>query len=184
MNYGCAQEFALRGWNQPTRFFHGPTHLSRMLAELTAIQANTPKEYLRITDREYLMLRYFCLFHDYVYIPGSNVNEENSAQAFMSLDLDDISQEEKRRVVYMILKTKYFEGVDVDDPMERLAMDLDRRVLDDPYEKLIDWENGIYLEYRYLGNPAYKKARLKFLKKVRYCRPAIDELIKYVKKAY
>lgn len=184
MKYGEAAELANKSWREPTRFFHGTTHLTRMLTELGQVRNNTPPQYRSLSDKDYLMLRYFCVFHDYVYVPGSKVNEENSAQAFLALDIEDLSPDEKRRVVYMILKTKYLEGVNTDDPVERLAMDLDRSVLDDPYEKLVDWENGIYLEHRYLGNAMYKKARLAFLRKVRYCRPAIDQLIKYVKKAY
>lgn len=160
-------------WAYPLRVWHGVSHLDRMLLELDESGCS---------GHDKLLLKYFCLFHDAVYIPGSRVNEEQSVQLFFDMTINDLLQEEKAQVAKLILQTKTHEHSGF-DPIADLAHGLDLSVLKDPFPENLAWEKGIAAEFSWLGHERYKKGRLKFLESVYPKNPeGIGALIEYVRR--
>jgi predicted metal-dependent HD superfamily phosphohydrolase len=113
-------------------------------------------------------------------------NEEKSAEFFL-----ECCQDESKDIKYinqMILDTKNH------DPSNRLSssfIQFDMNVITNgSYEQLLDWENGIYNEYKSYGNDTYRSGRVKFLESLLdkhpyiYNSDNISDLIEYVKTNY
>lgn len=159
-------------WKMPLRVWHGQTHLDRMLRELAS---------LNFSDKDRLLLKYFCLFHDAVYIPGSTTNEHQSVLVFFEAETSDLTNDDKALVAKLILQTKnhVFSSF---DPLAEAAHGLDLSVLFDPFPANLLWEEGISQEFSWLGIDKYKSGRLKFLRSVHDKNPdGIGKLIDYVK---
>jgi predicted metal-dependent HD superfamily phosphohydrolase len=165
-------------WNESHRHWHNQSHLVDLLSQIneSKIQLNSQKDY------EKLVLT--ALFHDIIYDPSKTNNEELSAEFFINScqeknqDVLDIKQ--------MILDTKNHES---STTLSKIFNSFDMNIVERDYDSLLEWEEGIWGEYKTLGrDDEYKKGRLSFLEGLLDKYPSnsgnLLNLIGYVKSTY
>ena len=161
-------------WNESHRSYHTQNHLLDLIEQINENKSNFKSQ----TDYEKMVL--CALFHDCVYNPMSQDNEEKSAEFFMSCcqeknqDILDIKQ--------MILDTKTHESTTY---LSEKFNKFDMNIVERDFSQLLEWENGIKEEYKAYGEK-YKLGRLQFLESILDKYPNNTEnllkLIDYVKK--
>jgi len=176
----CDVNTVLAMWNESHRSYHTLNHLNDLIDQIN-------ENKISFNEKEYEKLLITALFHDCVYDPMKQDNEEKSAQFFLEC-CQDKSNKDIQDINQMILDTKTHE------PSNRLSsnfIQFDMNVITNGnYEQLLDWENGIYNEYKAYGNDAYKEGRVKFLESLLDKHPYIynsdnlSDLIEYVKTNY
>ncbi len=137
----------LSNYHQEHRVYHTLEHILYVLKKL---------ESKGVLDDDILFLA--AVFHDIVYLPLSESNEEDSAHFFQShyhgnTDLRD-------EVIDIILDTKTHKGR---TEKSRLFCECDRAILNEPLEVLIQYERQIFKEFQVLDWKLYKKIRLEWL---------------------
>lgn len=150
----CDINTVLAMWNESHRYYHNLNHLNDLIDQI-----NEGKNKLHFSERIYEKLLITALFHDIVYDPMKSDNEEKSAEFFMECATDKYN-EDIPEIKQMILDTKDHKvRTHLSDVFNRYDMDIVNR----NYDQLLDWEQGIYEEYKGYGNGPYKEGRLKFL---------------------
>lgn len=171
----------LNMWEEPHRFFHTLEHLENILSPILS-----GAERLSPTDKMIYVLA--ALYHDAIYDPRRNDNEEASVELYKSItgrpygnsyDIND-------GVVKIILGTK--EHNINDDPLNNIFMRMDLQSLScDSISKLISEERKIFKEFQFHDYPLYMFGRAQVLEalspsiKKLYPNTAIDQLVDYVK---
>lgn len=154
----------LKAYSEPHRHFHTFNHISKMLI-------NAEQYKCVLSDSDYQTLQIAILYHDFVYIPASKTNEQDSVDVFMELllnhqidyDTSLIKQNELAgRVLVMILDTIKHEPT---FELSKYLIDLDLWDLafSDRYKinsKLIRQE---YIEF---SEESYIYARIKWIQSV------------------
>ena len=163
-------------WNESHRSYHTQNHLLDLIEQIDENRS----QYQSQKDYEKMVL--CALFHDCVYDPMRNDNEEKSAEFFLNCcqeknqDMLDIKQ--------MILDTKTHEAT---TPLSEEFNQLDMSIVERDFNKLLEWENGIHEEYKAYGD-MYKMGRLQFLESLLDKYPHNTEnllkLIDWVKNNY
>jgi predicted metal-dependent HD superfamily phosphohydrolase len=163
-------------WNESHRAYHTQNHLLDLIEQID----ENKSQYQSQKDYEKMIL--CALFHDCVYDPMRNDNEEKSAEFFLSCcqeknqDILDVKQ--------MILDTKTHEST---TPLSEEFNQLDMNIVERDFDQLLEWENGIREEYKAYGN-LYKTGRLQFLESLLDKYPHNTEnllkLIDWVKENY
>ena len=155
----------LNRWKEPHRRWHGLHHLGALLRSIEA----DPD--LSESDRE--MLGYVALFHDAVYAPLRQDNEEESARLAMDY-LPNYSRRDE--VVETILATKTHQAENL---LARKFNAWDCAILrEKDWQKLLDYEKGIAFEYREVEPETYRRERGRFLKKAAcdFDNPLLEQL--------
>lgn len=175
-NIKCDVNTLLSMWNESHRSYHTLNHLNDLIEQI-----NEGKS--KYSQKEYEKLLITALFHDCVYDPMKQDNEEKSAEFFESccqdknnLDMIDISK--------MILDTKtHVATTNLSESFNHYDMNIVER----DFDQLLDWENGIHEEYKAYGD-LYKDGRLKFLESLLDKYPNNTEnllkLVDWVKENY
>lgn len=138
-------------WNESHRSYHNQNHLLDLIEQINENKSKFESQ------KDYEKMVLCALFHDCVYDPMRNDNEEKSADFFMSCcqeknqDILDIKQ--------MILDTKTHEAT---TPLSEKFNQLDMSIVERDFNQLLEWENGIHEEYKAYGDK-YKMGRLQFL---------------------
>lgn len=138
-------------WNESHRAYHTQNHLLDLIEQINESKSKFESQ------KDYEKMILCALFHDCVYDPMRNDNEEKSAEFFLSCcqeknqDILDIKQ--------MILDTKTHEAT---TPLSEKFNQLDMSIVERDFDQLLEWENGIREEYKAYGN-LYKTGRLQFL---------------------
>ncbi len=163
-------------WNESHRAYHTQSHLLDLIEQIN----ESKTQYQSQKDYEKMIL--CALFHDCVYDPMRNDNEEKSAEFFMNCcqeknqDILDIKQ--------MILDTKTHEAT---TPLSEKFNELDMNIVERDFNQLLEWEKGIREEYKAYGD-MYKMGRIQFLESLLDKYPHNTEnllkLIDYVKENY
>ena len=151
-NIKCDINTLLSMWNESHRHYHNLNHLNDLVN-----QVNENKH--AFTEKEHDMLILTSLFHDCVYDPMRNDNEEKSAEFFENCCVDK-SNPDVLKIKQMIIDTKSHK------PSSRLSnifISFDMNIVERNYEDLLEWENGISQEYSGYDNKDYKEGRIKFL---------------------
>jgi pantetheine-phosphate adenylyltransferase len=174
MNTTSMQEIISR-WQEPHRFYHTEAHLQSLITGIEALF-----ESHRITPQQKDVLLMTAFFHDAVYDPMAQDNEEQSAALFSrmapsSSDSDLIKQ--------FILDTKTHQPTSA---LSALFSDLDMAIVTkSDFVTLLTWEKGIAREYQFLDYSLYKQHRLIFLeqcaKQFEQNRANLQTLIAYVR---
>lgn len=151
----------LERYNEPHRFYHNREHIEVMLSEA--------KEQNILTDELFLAI----VFHDIIYDPKANDNEELSVK----LLCDYVNN---KQISQAILDTKTHKPT---NKLSKQLCDLDLGVLKGSFETFIDFENKIFKEYQWVDFNLYKEKRLEVLQSlnvksewldyVRYRKPSI-----------
>jgi predicted metal-dependent HD superfamily phosphohydrolase len=163
-------------WNESHRAYHTQNHLLDLIEQIN----ENKSQYKSQKDYDKMIL--CALFHDCVYDPMRNDNEEKSAEFFMNCcqeknqDILDIKQ--------MILDTKTHEAT---TPLSEKFNELDMNIVERDFNQLLEWEKGIREEYKAYGD-MYKMGRIQFLESLLDKYPHNTEnllkLINYVKENY
>jgi pantetheine-phosphate adenylyltransferase len=138
-------------WNESHRAYHNQNHLLDLINQINENKSKFE------SHKDYEKMVLCALFHDCVYDPMRNDNEEKSAEFFVnccqekSQDVLDIKQ--------MILDTKTHEST---TPLSEEFNQLDMNIVERDFDQLLEWENGIAFEYKAYGE-MYKMGRLQFL---------------------
>ena len=162
-------------WNEPGRYYHDIDHLNYMI---DAIQ----KLNLGQSDEDLLIIA--AVFHDIVYDAMKFDNEEKSAEFFMNCCKNKL---DKRNLLIkqIILDTKSHKS---NNWLSKVFCDIDMDIVLKDYNTLLEWEEGIYNEYKGWGDKKYKEGRLKFLNSLlsKYPQNAgnLMKLIQYVEEKY
>lgn len=147
----CDVNTILSMWNESHRHYHTLDHLNYILEK---IEHDKDK----LSEKEYEMLVLTSLFHDCVYDPMKPDNEEKSADFFENCCLT--KNEETEHIKNMILETKTHKP---STNLSKLFCNYDMSIINEDYDKLLEWEEGIYNEYKSYGDDDYRTGRLKFL---------------------
>ena len=160
-------------WNESHRAYHNQNHLLDLIEQINENKSKFDSQ------KDYEKMILCALFHDCVYDPMRNDNEEKSADFFMNScqeknkDIVDIKQ--------MILDTKTHEATTT---LSEKFNQLDMNIVERDFDQLLEWENGIAEEYKAYGDK-YKLGRLQFLESLLDKYPHNTEnllkLINYVK---
>jgi predicted metal-dependent HD superfamily phosphohydrolase len=138
-------------WNESHRAYHTQNHLLDLIDQI-----NESKNQFE-SNKDYEKMILCALFHDCVYDPMRNDNEEKSAEFFLSCcqeknqDILDIKQ--------MILDTKTHEAT---TPLSEKFNQMDMNIVERDFNELLEWERGISEEYKAYGE-MYKIGRIQFL---------------------
>ena len=138
-------------WNESHRAYHNQNHLLDLINQINENKSKFE------SHKDYEKMVLCALFHDCVYDPMRNDNEEKSAEFFVNCcqeknqDVLDIKQ--------MILDTKTHEST---TPLSEKFNQLDMNIVERDFDQLLEWENGIEFEYKAYGE-MYKMGRLQFL---------------------
>lgn len=164
-------------WNESHRFYHNQNHLLDLINQI-----NENKTFF--SEKEYEMLLITSLFHDCIYDPTSQENEEKSADFFINC-CSDKSNPDILKIKQMIIDTK---SHNTSDKLSSKFNEFDMKIVERNYDQLLEWENGIHEEYKIYGNDLYKKGRLSFLESIIDKYPKnmnnLLQLIDYVKSNY
>jgi len=138
-------------WNESHRAYHNQNHLLDLINQINENKSKFE------SHKDYEKMVLCALFHDCIYDPMRNDNEEKSAEFFInccqekSQDVLDIKQ--------MILDTKTHES---STQLSEEFNQLDMNIVERDFDQLLEWESGIREEYKAYGD-MYKMGRLQFL---------------------
>ena len=167
-------------WNEPRRKYHNMDHLRQILQDL-----EKKRRFVIPIHWEALVLAAF--FHDAVYIPGQQNNEEKSLELFIRC-YQGKDWHMAKKVGEMIECTKYRKRPI--DPLLKLFWDADNSMFFKADIKgLIENEHKIRQEFNFVSKEEYKKKRIAFLKTcLGVMGPKADqgirELMKFVENTY
>ncbi len=163
-------------WNESHRSYHTQNHLLDLIEQI-----NEKKS--KLSQKQYEQLMLCALFHDIVYDPMRQDNEEKSAEFFINC-CQEKNNPDLLEVKQMILDTKTHEAK---TELSELFNYFDMKVVEEDYEKLLEWERGIHEEYKSYGD-LYKTGRIHFLEslldKYPHNTDNLLKLIDYVKNSY
>lgn len=178
--YGCSDENKVKlqaMWNEPHRVYHSQEHLEEILSLIekwkigqpdimnTMLVPGLPK---RIAESEYEALILAAFFHDAMYDPKSQTNEEDSAVLYSNMCAFKYTHFELTRALVhgMILDTKdHTKKPSSDLSAKFLEFDL-HGLLYGSLSRMISDENKIMREFGFVDFTLYKDTRgTKFLEK-------------------
>lgn len=136
------------------RYYHNLHHIETMLTELEAV-----KEKLINND----LIWFAVFYHDVIYIPQSNSNEEDSAiYARERLINTSLNNKQIDLIVALILATKKHEHHQESD--FNYLIDADLSILGKPWEDYLQYTKNIRNEYAIYPDMIYQSGRRKVLK--------------------
>ncbi|HAS39735.1 MAG TPA: hypothetical protein DCS93_04620 [Microscillaceae bacterium] len=162
-------------WQAPHRFYHNEEHLEFLIQEIEKLHA---MEIVNEIARNVLLIAAF--FHDIVYEPLANDNEEKSAELLVKMVT--ARYQEAKLAEEIILDTKTHEP---QSQLSTLFCSLDMYIVEHSnFHELLGWEHKIFKEFQMIDYQFYKQGRLKLLKDFvrKYPKNAhnLENLITYV----
>ncbi len=140
-----------RCYSEPQRAYHTLQHLEECLRLLDEAR---PTGLIAEPD----LLEMALWFHDAVYDPKGNENEELSAQmAVEAMGESDLSRE----VARMILQTKAHQPGE--GPDDAWIIDIDLAIFAQPMERVLEYERQIRQEYAWVPQAVYVEKRAEIL---------------------
>lgn len=152
-NIKCDIKTLLAMWNESHRHYHTLNHLNDLISQI-----NENKD--KYSEKEYEKLILASLFHDCIYEPARNDNEEKSAEFFMEC-CSDKTNSDILDIKQIILDTKTHEST---TNLSESFNNYDMSIVERDFDQLLEWEMGIKSEFEpVFGLSDYKEGRLKFL---------------------
>jgi pantetheine-phosphate adenylyltransferase len=154
-------------YQEPHRHFHTLDHVIKILDGLE-------HEKYQFDDALFLT----AVFHDVIYDPRSQTNEEDSAAYFLKhFKASEFNEGENLRdsVIQMIRETIDHNPT---TEMSKLFCKMDMAVLDEPFPLLMRYEDQIFKEFQFADWKIYRHHRIEALKK--FNNPNLQPLISYV----
>lgn len=170
-----------QNWNKFNRYYHNElNHLSPLL---DYIDINLKH---KLTKYEYISYILAAFFHDVIYNPSSNNNENESINFFISNYnyIGSGSNIIKNNVINLIECTKH--RIIPSNPFLNYFWKADNNILYKNIDNLIKYEELIRNEYKYVNIEIYKKNRIKFLLSCtnNIKNPDLLKLIEYINNKY
>jgi pantetheine-phosphate adenylyltransferase len=139
-------------WCERHRFWHGPEHVSGLLQQIRAQAAGEDWEILALA----------ALYHDAIYDPRAQDNEEASAE-LLRADAADPNHPSVRGAVELIVASKWAGPVEAE--LEKAFFALDTFQLSDacPLGERLAYERAIFREYQWVDLATYRQKRAEFL---------------------
>ncbi|MCD6019240.1 MAG: adenylyltransferase/cytidyltransferase family protein [Bacteroidetes bacterium] len=138
-------------YDEPHRFYHTLAHIEDILKQLHDSD---------LLKHDELFLA--AVFHDIVYNPQSNTNEEDSANLFLNAaKSSSLTTDQKEHIRQLILDTKHHKPT-VKFSEEFIKADL--AILNSSFDKLITYEKQIFKEFQFVDYKDYKPKRIEVLK--------------------
>lgn len=141
-----------RRWSEPHRRHHDRTHLADVLAALDVLRDAGE----RFDD---VVVRTAAWFHDAVYDPRSEDNEEQSAR----LAFDLLSAGENPDEVARLVRATSTHLVDAEDANAAALCDADLSVLASDPERYRRYADGVRHEYAHVPDSDFRAARATIL---------------------
>lgn len=142
-------------WNESHRHYHNLDHLNDLISQIDE-EYQLGKFNEKFKDK--LLLT--ALFHDVIYEPSRQDNEERSAQFFEDLCADKRSKD-VQEVKQAILDTKSHNA---QTELSETFNKYDMNIVERDFDSLVKWEEGISSEYvPNYGRDNYKIGRITFL---------------------
>lgn len=166
-------------WQAPHRFYHTEAHLQFLINEIEKLYAIDS-----INDNARNILLLVAFFHDVVYEPLANNNEEKSAELLNQLV--NARYPDAQIAHDIILDTKTHQP---QSQLSELFCNLDMHIVEhSSFTELLDWENKIFKEFQMVDYSLYKQGRLKLLREFAECYPKnahnLQNLIDYVEQRH
>lgn len=157
---------------EPHRHYHTWQHIEEMLAGI-ALPIEVSSNMNNDLTQSYWMCKAAIYFHDIIYNPKSNANEEASAEMFINLVGRYIPQDYQNLIATAILETKdHSPGT----PLGKTLCMLDLAIFTKPFSRLMEFEDQIRKEYAWVPKDIYLVERRKVLERF-HARP---EQIEYM----
>lgn len=163
----------VKKWCGEYRYYHNTEHLNFIISKL--------EELTNITEKEFGILLLVAFFHDVIYIPDLNNNEEQSIEYFNNVasKYDIINDETKIIISNIIMDTKLKKRPT--NSLSAIFWDIDNSITQGSFSELLKWEEKIFKEFQYISYDKYKIGRIDFLKTINGNDDNINDLIEYVK---
>ena len=157
----CLVEAELRArsaYAQPERHYHDERHLEECLSELANIHD--------LSESERRILRWAILWHDAVYEPGLNRNEERSAELaereLAGCSVDAAEAAEVARLIRLTERHRVEQG----DRMGALLVSIDLAVLGSDPDRYAEYVEDVRREYAHVPDPLWRAGRAAVLKRL------------------
>lgn len=165
-------------WNESSRHFHNLNHLNDLIEKIN-------KDAHSMTEKQYEQLILTAVFHDIVYDVMSNLNEEKSAEFFLSV-CENKDSGDVREIYDAIIATKTHKA---NSELSEKFNKYDMSIVESSFDDLVKWEEGISAEYLSVYDKnTYKNGRVKFLESLLNYYPLnsgnLLSLIELVKNEY
>jgi predicted metal-dependent HD superfamily phosphohydrolase len=149
-------EETVRAYGQPHRHYHTLDHIAALLTLLGRHDA-------AVADPDALALA--TLFHDVVYDPARQDNEEASAAwAAARLACLEFPEDLRAKVARYILATRHDRPLDATAEADlALLLDLDLSILAAPPEDYRAYADAVRCEYAFVPEPLYRPGRRRVL---------------------
>lgn len=155
----------LKRYEEDHRYYHTTTHLLDVVLQLSKLD--------NFDDELFLA----AVYHDAVYDPQANDNEERSAALFLveakSASLNKLQMDSINR---LILDTKTHKP---SSEKSQLLIKADLSILDQPLSKLIEYEHQIFKEFQFVDYKVYQPKRIEILNQLNV-NGKLNALIEYV----
>jgi predicted metal-dependent HD superfamily phosphohydrolase len=150
-NIKCDVNILLSMWNESHRHYHNLDHLNDLIQQINENKS-------KYSEKQYDKLILTSLFHDCIYEPTQNDNEERSAKFFEDCCIDKTNSD-IQEIKQAILDTKTHNAT---TNLSESFNYYDMNIVERDFNQLLEWERGIREEYKAYGE-AYKEGRVKFL---------------------
>lgn len=172
---GLQMHAELKRYYEPHRFYHGMGHIEYMIDQYTKLYLDS--SYYTEEEREDIFLA--VIFHDIIYDPKANDNEEQSAKlANHILSSAGFPHHRVNRIVEAILKTKT-PWVMPEEKIARSLVHLDILGLCD-FKTAMKNDKLIFKEYSFVEWSTYKSTRLNIIKKISKTWHVSEEYMLYL----
>jgi predicted metal-dependent HD superfamily phosphohydrolase len=141
-----------RHYCEAHRHYHNPRHIDECLQEFDLARGEAANP---------VALELAIWFHDVIYDPHANDNEERSAKLTIER-LHQVSKDLAGEVHDLILTTKTHTPGTVQDAA--LLIDIDLSILGKPDERFAEYEVGIRKEYAWVPINVYREKRSEILR--------------------
>ena len=139
----------LNRYEEPHRFYHTTNHLLDVVEQLSKMDGFDDELFLA------------AVYHDAVYDPQANDNEEKSADLFLAeAKSTNLSKVQKDAIYQLIIDTKTHKA---SSDKSKLLIKADLNILEQPLDKLIAYEHQIFKEYQFVDYKIYLPKRIEVL---------------------
>jgi pantetheine-phosphate adenylyltransferase len=158
-------DIVLKRYQEHHRYYHTVNHLSDVISYLLNENA--------LDDELFLA----AVYHDAIYNPRANDNEEKSAELFLNESKHSkLNKSQIDLVCQLILDTKTHKPSNL---KSEIFIQADLNILNQPLSMLIEFEKQIFKEYQFADFKIYQKNRIEVLKQLNN-NGKLDSLIEYV----
>ena len=143
-------------YNASNRFYHNLDHVEAMLLET--------KKYQNVLN-DYDSFLYAIWFHDIIYEPKYNDNEEKSAECARKF-LNSINYEKNRinKIIDLILRTRDHSNQNINEDIDsQIFLDCDIIIFASARANYLNYAKSVRNEYSSIPDTIYNKGRIKVL---------------------